>query len=386
MNGAAFFLVVNFIVAMSFSAVFIVVARRSQSRRAAIWLGTGFGIASISAICELLVAYTGQPRLWAFGAFATVLSGLVMLTVGVGEMYRRRIDARLIAIFVTISLFVALAIYDLPRGTPLQAFLYQSPFALVVLAGAFMVLLARQRTAIDKFLGVLLLAAGIHFLLKAGLAVALGAGTTAKDYVHTNYALISQSLTAVLMVAVGLTLLAKLVLEILALQRTESEIDSLSGLANRRGFDRHVQSVLASNPDGPHAIILCDLDHFKRINDTFGHHVGDTVIQAFAESLTRHAPVRAAVGRLGGEEFVLFLPNTLIDDAVQMAQQLRRESMSLNVLPHSLNVTASFGVAHVSSQTDLSEALRRADQALYKAKDAGRNRVKVATPQAATGT
>lgn len=380
MNGAVFFLVVNFIVALSFSAVFFVVARRSQSRAAATWLGAGFGIASLSAICELLVAFTSQQRLWALCAFATVLIGMAMLTIGIGEMYRRRVDARITAIFVATSLFVAMVIYDLPRSTILQAFLYQAPFALVVLAGAVIVLLARQRTTIDRFLGVLLLITGLHFIMKAGLAVLLGAGSTAKDYVQTNYALISQSMTAVLMVAVGLTLLAKLVLEILAIQRSESEMDSLSGLANRRGFDRQINALLRNDQNRSLAIILCDLDHFKQINDTYGHHIGDTVIKAFAECLARHTPEGAVAGRLGGEEFALFLPDTQVDDAVQLAQQLRRESMSLPLLPHGMNVTASFGIAQLSSQSDLFEALRRADQALYRAKDAGRNRVKVATP------
>lgn len=380
MNGAVSFLVVNFIVALSFSAVFFVVARRSQSRTAATWLGTGFGVASLSAVCELLVAYTNEPRLWALCAFATVLIGMVMLTIGVGEMYNRRIDTRITAIFVAASLFVALVIYDLPRGTVLQAFLYQGPYALVVLAGAIIVLLAKQRTLLDRFLGILLLVTGLNFLIKAGLAVALGAGSTAKDYVQTNYALISQSMTAVLMVTVGLTLLAKLVLEILAMQRIESEIDSLSGLANRRGFDRQINALLRNDQNRSHAIILCDLDHFKQINDTYGHHIGDMVIKAFADCLARHTPEGAVAGRLGGEEFALFLPDTQVDDAVQLAQQLRRESMALPLLPHTMNVTASFGIAQLSSQSDLFEAFRRADQALYRAKDAGRNRVKVATP------
>lgn len=379
MNGATFFLVVNFVVAISFSALFIVVARRSQSRRAAEWLGTGFGIASMSAICELLVAYAGPPRIWALGAFATVLCGMVMLTVGIGEMYRRRIDARIVALFVSTALFLAYVIYDLPRGTPLQAILYQSPFAIVVLAGALIVILAPERTAMDRFLGLLLLVTGIHFFAKAGMAVAFGSGATAQDYVHTNYALISQSMTAVLMVAVGLSLLAKLVLEIIAVQRTESEIDILSGLSNRRGFDRRVQALFRDDPNGTHAIVLCDLDHFKQINDTFGHHVGDAVIQAFGERLRLSAPPGSAVGRLGGEEFALFLPRTEVDAAVQLAQRLRLETMSLRDLPPAINVTASFGVTSVSSELGLTEAFRHADQALYKAKNSGRNRVKLAT-------
>lgn len=378
MNGAAFFLMVNFAVALSFSAVFFVVAQRSLSPLAGRWLGAGFAVASLSALCELLVAYAGPPRLWALGAFASVLCGLVMMTVGIGEMYRRRVDARGIAIFLSAALFMAYVIYDLPRGTPLHAFLYQGPFAMAVLAGTHIVMSAPQRTGLDRFLGILLLFTGLHFLAKAGVAVAVGAGTTAQDYVHTNYALISQSLTAVLMVVAGLTLLAKLVLEIMALQRTESELDILSGLANRRGFDRRVDALLHEYPLGPHAVILCDLDHFKQINDTFGHHTGDAVIRGFGQRLRSCQTEKAVAGRMGGEEFALFLPGTDIDAAVQIAQRLRLEVMSLPDLPHDLKVTASFGVAPMTSQTSLAEACRIADQALYRAKNAGRNRVKMA--------
>lgn len=378
MNGAAFFLMVNFAVALSFSAVFFVVAQRSTSPLAGRWLGAGFAVASLSALCELLVAYAGPPRLWALGAFASVLCGLVMMTVGIGEMYRRRVDARGIAVFLPAALFMAYVIYDLPRGTPLHALLYQGPFAFAVLAGAQIVISAPQRTGLDRFLGFLLLFTGLHFLAKAGLAVAFGAGMTAKDYVHTNYALISQSLTAVLMVVSGLTLLAKLVLEIMALQRTESEIDILSGLANRRGFDRRVDALRREDPQGPHAVILCDLDHFKQINDTFGHPTGDAVIRSFGERLQSCQVAKAVAGRMGGEEFALFLPGTDIDAAVQIAQRLRLEVMSLPDLPRDLKVTASFGVAPVPFQTSLAEACRLADQALYRAKNAGRNRVKLA--------
>uniref|UniRef100_UPI001C30C822 hypothetical protein n=1 Tax=Stenotrophomonas sp. GbtcB23 TaxID=2824768 RepID=UPI001C30C822 len=84
---------------------------------------------------------------------------------------------------------------------------------------------------------------GLHFFAKAGFAILAGAGTAARDYIHTNYALISQSASAVLMVAVGLTLLSVLVLEIMADERRNSEKDSLSGLANRRGFENGVKAA-----------------------------------------------------------------------------------------------------------------------------------------------
>lgn len=385
MNGAAFFLAVNFVVAMSFATVFMVVARRSQSRKAAIRLGIGFGIASLSAICELLIAYAGPAKLWALAAFATVLCGMVMISLAIADMYNRRIDLRLTAAFVAATLVNAYLIYDLPRGTPLQAFLYQSPFAIVILAGSIIVVSAHRQTAIDRFLALLLMATGLHFFVKAALAVIFGSGAVATDYIRTDYALISQSLTAVLMVAVGLTLLAKLVLEIMHVHKTESEIDLLSGLFNRRGFHRRVDMLFGNDPKARHAIILCDLDYFKRINDTFGHDVGDTVIEAFAEHLRLTTPPNCAIGRLGGEEFAVFLPHSDTETAIYLAQRLQFGTQSLRGLPPGIAVTASFGVATVSSSDGLAEAYRQADQALYKAKTRGRNRVEVAsgdTPEA----
>ncbi|MBW9117387.1 GGDEF domain-containing protein [Rhizobium cauense] len=377
MNGASFFLGVNFIVAASFSAVFVVVATRSRSRKAALWIGGGFGVASLSAICELLVAYTSVPKPWALGAFATVLIGMVMLGVGIGKLHEKRISPWIPVTFVGASLVLSYFIYDLPRGTFIHTFLYQTPFAIVILTTAAAVLSLRKRSWIVRFLGALLFLTGMHFYAKAVLAVFAGSGATARDYVHTNYAIISQSLTAVLVVAVGLTLLATLTLEMMADQRNVSETDALSSLANRRGFDRMVQSILASWPDGPHAIIFCDLDHFKAINDTYGHHIGDLVIREFGQQLRGRSPTGAAAGRIGGEEFAVLLPNTGLDAAVQFAQTLRSATMRLANLPDTVNVTASFGVATFASAGELTEAYRKADMALYNAKNAGRNRVKI---------
>jgi diguanylate cyclase (GGDEF)-like protein len=379
MNGAAFFLGVNFVVAVCFSAVFAVVATRSRSRTAALWMAAGFGVASLSALCELLVAYTGTPKMWALGAFATVLIGMVLLSIGICDLYGRRPKLAGAVIYCGLSIVLSILIYDLPRGTPIQAFCYQSPFALVLLAASFVVHSSRGRQTIDYFLATVLLLTGLHFFAKAGLAVFVGSGTTAKDYIHTNYALISQSATAVLVVAVGLTLLATLVLEIMSDQRSESEKDILSALANRRGFERQVQGLLANAPDRRHAVILCDLDHFKRINDTYGHHVGDLVIQGFGRLMNSSAPKTAALGRIGGEEFAIFLPDTDMDSATLFAQALRGATMSLPGLPENLNVTASFGVSSLTSGADLSEAYRQADMALYRAKNAGRNQVKEAS-------
>ena len=380
MNGAVFFLAVNFIVALCFSAVFGVVATRSRSRTAALWFAAGFGTASLSAICELLVAYTSFSKPWALGAFATVFVGMLLLRIGIGEMYGARLRWWFGIPFLVGSLILSYAIYDLPRGTPMQAFSYQAPFAVVVFMSAWAVMKSRRSLMVDRFLGVLLSLTGLHFLAKAGLAVVVGSGTVAKDYIHTNYALISQSMTAILMVAVGLTLLAVLVLEIMADQQSESDKDTLSGLSNRRGFQRAVQAAMARNSQTSHSVILCDLDHFKSINDSYGHHVGDRVIQSFGEMLRSSIPQDAVAGRVGGEEFALFLPATEIETAILFAQALRNAATAITVPGAAAfgSVTASFGVASLSPGNSLDEALRDADMALYAAKHAGRNRVKAA--------
>jgi diguanylate cyclase (GGDEF)-like protein len=378
MNGASFFLVANFLVAMSFSAVFVAVARSSRSRDAALWLAAGFAVTSLSAICELLVAYANFEKLWALCAFATVLFGIVMLHIGIGKLYGRQLDYRLIVLFTAASLVLAYSIYDLRRGTPAHALLYQAPFATIVLTSAWGVLSSRRRLTVDRFLGFLLVVTGLHFITKAGLAVAVGSGDTARDYIHTNYALISQSSSAVLIVAIGLTLLATLILDIMRHQRTESEIDLLSGIANRRGFDRRIRAALAVAPHDTHAVVLCDMDHFKRINDTFGHATGDLVIEGFGQRLRACVPDDAIVGRIGGEEFAIFLPSTRAGAACRLAEALRSEIGNMPGLPESLKVTASFGVAPVSAGDDLTDAFRQADIALYAAKNAGRDRVKIA--------
>lgn len=380
MNGATFFLAVNLIIAISFSLIFVVVSTRSRSRTAALWFAAGFAVASLSAICELLVAYTALTRLWAIGAFTTVLAGMILLRVGVGELYGRKINWPLTVCFLVASIALDVLIYDLPRGTVLHSFSYQTPFALVILTSAFAVFSSTRRLAVDRAFGWLLLVTGLHFFCKAGLAVLTGAGATAKDYIHTNYALISQSSTAVLMVAVGLTLLSVLVLEIMADERSNSEKDELSGLANRRGFENGVKAAMIRAPKVRHAVIICDLDRFKNINDTFGHHGGDLVIRAFGDLLRTSAASDAVVGRIGGEEFSIFMPNTTAQMAVLFAQVLRGGTMGISVsaLPPSFTVTASFGVAELVPGGDLASAMRHADAALYEAKSSGRNCVKQA--------
>lgn len=158
-------------------------------------------------------------------------------------------------------------------------------------------------------------------------------------------------------------------------------VDELTGLPNRRQMQSLLAAGLARTAAGAHpdAVLMFDLDHFKRINDSLGHDVGDEVLQrtaAVASAAIRDGDV---VGRWGGEEFVALLLEADESQARAVAERCRR---ALEAVGGALGVTASFGVTVLQDGDTVSTCLRRADLALYDAKQAGRNRVVVRSEQA----
>lgn len=162
--------------------------------------------------------------------------------------------------------------------------------------------------------------------------------------------------------------------------RRLSHTDELTKALNRRGFEAVLKRELAISAryQRPLSVIAVDLDHFKRINDVFGHAAGDRVLVEFVELV--RARVRAdadAVGRIGGEEFVVLLPSTRQEGAMALAERIREAVAEhrFEIAGHGIAITASFGVAAIEGEAPEDEVLRVADSALYAAKRSGRNRV-----------
>jgi diguanylate cyclase (GGDEF)-like protein len=164
---------------------------------------------------------------------------------------------------------------------------------------------------------------------------------------------------------------------------TDAMIDSLTGVSNRRGFLLESDALvkrLASHPQ-PTAMLQMDLDHFKSINDRFGHAVGDRVLQVFSEIIVANVRPSDLVGRLGGEEFALFLCNVSRTRALVVAERIRSAfaEVAVKVGEHPVSATVSVGVAVCEDATiNISALLAQADLALYRAKGCGRNRVEIA--------
>jgi diguanylate cyclase len=158
----------------------------------------------------------------------------------------------------------------------------------------------------------------------------------------------------------------------------EARTDALTGLANRRALDQEIARRHSEfHREGKNlSLVLIDVDHFKRFNDTYGHQAGDRVLCGLAQVLLQEARELDLVARYGGEEFSLVLPETTIVEAVRFCERIRKavESKSFHFSGTDLRVTISVGVAQLRAEEEVAALIRRSDAALYASKEAGRNR------------
>jgi diguanylate cyclase (GGDEF)-like protein len=163
-------------------------------------------------------------------------------------------------------------------------------------------------------------------------------------------------------------------------------IDPLTNAPNRRGFFNALAPwlALARRPGHSTALIMLDLDHFKRINDNYGHSVGDQVLKEVVDVGKTQLRDSDLMGRLGGEEFAVLLPRTNLSDAGIVAERMRQAIMGFHIKAEKaiLTTTASFGVTTIRPDDSMVSLIKRADDALFAAKNAGRNQVMEAAPVA----
>lgn len=228
-------------------------------------------------------------------------------------------------------------------------------------------------------------AAGVHLLfgIAQGLAagIALQFGIEPSPLQRDAYNVVNFALMPSFFVAMGITAIFLLGTDLATRLRQLAVTDSLTGLSNRRGFMQSAARLLAQAQRRPQklTLVIADLDFFKKINDSFGHSVGDLALSHFAVTLTRGLRGEDVAGRIGGEEFAVLLLGD-VDDAQQVVSRLR-DMMAENPMrvgDEVVSFSASFGIAEWLQETDIEDLLIRADRALYQAKGAGRNTVVLA--------
>ncbi len=193
------------------------------------------------------------------------------------------------------------------------------------------------------------------------------------ETVHSLVIIFSVSLLAI---PLGAVLLFATAMEIFTELHSISIIDGLTGLLNRSSFEEQAKQAIAETRTA--ALIVCDIDHFKRINDTQGHAAGDDVIRAVSSRMKDMCADRQIAGRVGGEEFCVLLPLANTEAASLFAENLQLQIALTGLKNGNKAVTVSMGIAALTAGEDYKSLFKRADEALYEAKNSGRDRVCIA--------
>lgn len=382
MSGAAFLLGINLSVAGLLACAFWAAASWNVRPQPGRLLAFSYALGMLYYALEFLIPFMALPRLGVVAAFCAMLAATAVFTVGLAIEFGRSPPWRGIILVMLVAPGLVYLTLDWPRQSFPRMFAYQMPYA-IMLAICLLTIWssARQRGRLGIALLAILSASALHFLAKPIMARALGGwGSDPTHYLQSTYAIVSQSTGTVLAFATALCALAILVKGALDSAMAKSEIDNLSGLLNRRGFERAAEGVFeeAARTRQPLALIVADIDHFKSINDRFGHAAGDQAIRVFA-TLLETAAGGHIVGRTGGEEFAIVIRGADLMSARMLAEGAR--SAFSNTQFRELDeqrITASFGIAERAREETLSDLMRRADLALYDAKRAGRDCVRVA--------
>jgi diguanylate cyclase (GGDEF)-like protein len=282
------------------------------------------------------------------------------------------------AFLATVSALCVGAMVLFAAGAPFffQVLVVQLACTLAMLDAAWRLVSSMKWRVLDVSL---LLAVGILAVLRiARLPLVVWYFGPEVVFPQYNGSVLELSLLAIeSLVTLGIITLviSSIIADTIATFQQQSERDGLTGLFNRRAIDAMAAEI---GPTGG-AVIFCDLDHFKLVNDRHGHQAGDAVIQAFATLIERTGHHAA---RIGGEEFALLLPGASAADARDLAEMIRRRFNELAhpVLGAAERLSASFGIGEYEPNEQPASAFIRADAALYRAKAAGRNRVETDLP------
>lgn len=384
MPAATLPILVNVFVAGMFVASFLTIAQLNPGFGHIRWFAASYAVGMLTPLAEFLLPIAPSPVPFMIMSYAGVFAGMTLMAPALSRLYGQRPAWRIATVIIVGGICLRSLIWNGQRNEFWYELTYQAPFAVAALFCAATTLAHGRSTALDRTTAGLFTIIAAHFLLKPFAAVYFGSGATASAYVSSTYALISQASSGVLLLGAGLLVLINSLQMVVLKDRSDAASDALTGLPNRRALNSAFDQISGqtSGRSGPvsAAIAIFDIDHFKQINDRWGHAKGDDVIRAVARCLDDNRPDNAMVARIGGEEFVVLMPWQGESLARLSCEKLRLAVSQLTFM-RLAKVTVSVGVTPVARHDDLSIALGRADRGLYRAKDTGRDRC-VFEPQA----
>ncbi|MEO1489286.1 MAG: GGDEF domain-containing protein [Pseudomonadota bacterium] len=268
---------------------------------------------------------------------------------------------------------------DPARDITVSLFCLNAFCGVVFTMAAQLMSFAKSRELVDRAMVAVFALIAIQFFARPAIVTLMEGPMTAAEYrTSVGHAIFIASSAIFMLILAGVVVAACMVDQFKALKHA-TETDSLSGLIMRHAFEERASEMIgrAHEASVPVSIVVADLDHFKRVNDLWGHPIGDTVIATFGNVIARTIRPSDIAGRIGGEEFCLLVWDCPEKAAAKLAERLRvqfaREEHE--GIGAEIRLTASFGVASLQGDETYQEMYGRADGALYKAKRAGRNQV-----------
>jgi diguanylate cyclase (GGDEF)-like protein len=341
----------------------------------ALYWALGYLLAAV-AFCIPVIALLMPGRAWAI--VADTLFALAYLCYGQAILARvgrpSLLAIRLPILFVSLAFCIGARIAGSLRGELIASDIGCLALILVALGG----MVGRMRRPAERALFAAVCLVALDSILRISTVFITTPSGPVTSFLSTQYAFLMQTLASVLGTLMALVALTVEVMTMIAGYRRDAFTDPLTGLHNRRGFDNALEQRTAGARSG--AVLMCDIDHFKRINDSFGHAAGDRVIAALAGIIRNRMPRNAIAARCGGEEFVVYLPGADTLEASRFATSVRSAFAAHDWMADGIEgaLSASFGLSLLHAQDEaLADAVARADAALYEAKAAGRDRVAV---------
>ncbi len=356
-----------------FTAVFMALAR-SEGGSASARLGTAaFGMGMLAIILDTQRDYFPG---WFF-TLAVPLHWLVLVYTADAFLVRHgdRIPVRPVAWLLSVGLIINFAATFIVDSVAIRV-PNASIVAIAILTLAVPRFFRHRAGRLDNVTAFVIAMCWLCYVVRFAFYFTLD---QSQEYAQTSqwsqYMMIFYFTSAIFALSLAFLLMMAITTDLVARHYTASTVDALTGVANRRGFEALLEKQSSRRRFG--AVLMIDLDHFKQINDLHGHGVGDGVLVATSQTLLNCCKGFGEVARFGGEEFVVLLKPTDPNAVLQMAELLRSAVASTRLdRPYDiLQFTASIGAALIEPDEDISDAIRRADMALYRAKKSGRNRV-----------
>ncbi|MEO9463368.1 MAG: GGDEF domain-containing protein [Marinomonas sp.] len=305
-------------------------------------------------------------------------TGLIAMIWGVAKRDGLRMP---IGVFVLISMATAVIVWfaQVNGVQPVLIMAQNFNAGLLFAIAAFSKWQGPSRHSADRFLMFALAALAAYAIFRPSITVLLQSQMSVGEYQSSVTLTVNMAISALLCLMLSCALLGTIFADKLEAQRERAATDMLSGLRIRRAFEEEAEAlaIKAAAENVPLSLIVADIDHFKQVNDQWGHPKGDAVIAGFGDLIARTLRANDIAGRLGGEEFGILVWDCPLDSAALLAERLRAglPETDTGVRGKKLRCTASFGVADWPSGESYLSLFKRADAALYAAKEAGRDQV-----------